>query len=202
MRKILILSMLSLAILIAGCKSGGEKAESDGFVSEESLGLRKTDLYSEVSTTGDAGVFDAVAPGQSELLERSFENAPPLIPHTTVGFLPIKASVNLCLTCHDPKYAEATKSTPIPKSHMMDFRPEIKEVNGIIVAYQDDAHSNTVTEEYLGEKLANTRYNCSQCHVPQANITVELKNNFQPDFRDEALKNKSNFADVVAEGVR
>lgn len=191
-----------LAVAMAACNSGNEKSGSDGFVSEESLGLRKTDLYSETSTTGDAGLFNAAAPGQSELMERSFENAPPLIPHTTEGFLPIKTSLNMCLTCHDPKFAEATKSTPIPKSHFMDFRPEIKEVNGIVVAYQDDENGNTVTEKDLGDKLANTRYNCSQCHVPQANITVELKNNFQADFRNEELKSKSNFADVVDEGVK
>ena len=38
--------------------------------------------------------------------------------------------------------------------------------------------------------------------VPQANITVVLKNNFEADFRDEELKSKSNFAEVADEGVK
>lgn len=189
------------ALVLAGCQSGADRS-GDDFVTEESLGLRKTDLYSENTTEGDQGVFDAGAPGQGIVMERSFENAPPLIPHTTQGFLPIKANLNMCLSCHMPNVAEATKSTPIPPSHFMDFRPEIVEENGLVKAYRDDETMNTVTTEYLGDKLSNTRYNCSQCHVPQANITVELKNNFQADFRNEELKKKSNFSEVVDEGVK
>lgn len=190
-----------LAMIAAACQSGSKNAE-DEFVTEESLGLRKTDLYSENSTEGDQGVFEATAPGQGVLLERSFENAPPLIPHTTQGFLPIKANLNICLSCHMPNVAEATKSTPIPKSHFMDFRPEIVEEGGLVKAYDDDETQNTVTTVDLGDQLSHTRFNCSQCHVPQANITVELKNNFEADFRSEELKSKSNFADVVDEGVK
>lgn len=193
--------MCVLALIVAGCRTGST-GSADEFVTEESLGLRKTDLYSEDNTRGDNGSFNAAAPGQSERIERSFENAPPLIPHTTVGFLPIKANLNMCLTCHMPNVAPATKATPIPKSHFMDFRPDIVEVDGLVKAYDDNEHQNTVTTQDLGEKLANTRYNCSQCHVPQANITIVLKNNFEADFRSEDLKNKSNFADVVGEGVK
>jgi len=202
MRKNLLVTIIMVAILMAGCQSGNEKSEGDEYVSEESLGLRKTDLYSENTTEGDMGVFDAAAPGASQLIERAFENAPPMIPHTTSGFLPIKKDMNMCLTCHDPKYAEATKSTPIPKSHFMSFRPEIVEVGGVIKNYDDNEFSNTVTEKDLGEKLNHARFNCTQCHVPQANITVELKNIFQADFRNDELKNRSNFADVVDEGVK
>ena len=34
-------------------------------------------------------VFDAPDPGESQLEERSFENAPPVIPHNVDGLLPI-----------------------------------------------------------------------------------------------------------------
>jgi cytochrome c-type protein NapB len=206
MIKRLILFTIFLSIVAVACNSDGKgkktKKGETGFVSEESLGLRKTDLYSENSTEGDLGVFDAPAPGQSEMIERSFENAPPLIPHTTEGFLPIKKDQNLCLSCHMPNVAEAVKATSIPKSHFMNFRPQIKEKGGKIVAYQDNDKSNTVTIESLGDKLSNARYNCSQCHVPQADITVEVKNTFVADFRNENSKNRSNFADVVDEGVK
>jgi len=206
MTKKLILFTIVLSVFTVACNNNGDskkaKKGETGFVSEESLGLRKTDLYSENSTEGDLGVFDAPAPGQSEVIERSFENAPPLIPHTTEGFLPIKKDQNLCLSCHMPNVAEAVKATPIPKSHFMNFRPQIKEKSGKIVAYQDNDKGNTVTMQSLGDKLSNARYNCSQCHVPQADITVEVKNTFVADFRDEKSKNRSNFADVVDEGVK
>ena len=70
------------------------------------------------------------------------------------------------------------------------------------MAPANDEVKNTVTAEDLGNHLSNARYNCSQCHVPQAYTTVILKNNFKADFREDALKNKSNFADVLEEGVK
>lgn len=190
-----------LTLFAAGCQSGSEK-ESDGFITDEALGLRKTDLFSEDLARGDAGSFNAAPPGQSQVYDRSFENAPPLIPHSTAGFLPIKAGQNMCLSCHMPEVAPKTKATPIPRSHFMNFRPDIVEVGGKIRTYEDDETKNTVTKEDLGTHLSNARYNCSQCHVPQAYTTVILKNNFEADFRDDDLKNKSNFADVVDEGIK
>ena len=205
MIKKLILFAIVLSFFAVACnENSSKKADKadDGFVSEESLGLRKTNLYSESNTEGDLGVFDAPTAGQATNIERSFENAPPLIPHSNEGFLPIKRDQNLCLACHMPNVAEAVQATAIPTSHFMNFRPEIKEVDGKIINYADNEKGNTVTQESLGDKLSNARFNCSQCHVPQADITVAVNNTFVADFRDENLKSKSNFADVVAEGVK
>lgn len=204
MIKKLFLFAIVLSFFAVACnESGTKKADKgdDGFVSEESLGLRKTDLYSESSTEGDLGVFDAPAAGQSENIERSFENAPPLIPHTNEGFLPITRDMNLCLSCHMPNVAKDIQATAIPTSHFMNFRPQTKEQGGKVVLYSDNEKGNSVTMESLGEHLSYTRYNCTQCHVSQADITVEVKNTFVADFRDENSKSKSNFADVVDEGV-
>ena len=200
MHKRCFVFLLIATLFWVGCGSGTEK--TDDFISEESLGLRTTDLYSEDNTKGDAGSFNAAPPGQSQVYERSFENAPPLIPHSTTGFLPIKAGQNMCLTCHMPDVAPKTKSTPIPKSHFMNFRPDIVEKDGMVKIYEDDEHGNSITHEDLGNQLSNARYNCSQCHVPQAYTTVILKNNFKADFRNEDLKKKSNFAEVMEEGVK
>ena len=202
MKKIVLFVMVFSFVCVA-CNSGNNKKEEkkdSGFVSEESLGLRKTDLYSENNTEGDKGVFNAPAPGQSQTIERSFENAPPLIPHTVEGFLPIKKDQNLCLSCHLPDVAKAVKATPVPPSHFMNFRPDISMKGGKIIVYNDDETGNTVTKKHL-DKLNNARYNCSQCHIPQSNITVEVKNTFVADFRDKKLEKRSNFADVVDEGV-
>jgi len=192
--------LLLSGLFLYGCGSGSEN-KGDGFISEESLGLRHSDLYSEDSTSTVAARFDAAAPGQSQRYQRSFENAPPLIPHSTTGFLPITAKQNLCLSCHLPEMAPKTKATPIPRSHFMSFRPEIEKIDGKIWNYSDDAQGNSVTTTDLKGHLSNARYNCSQCHVPQAYTTVILTNNFEADFRKEELKNRSNFADVIKEGV-
>ena len=189
-----LLILLFLATLIFNACSGNNDE-----VSEEELGLRKTDLYSENDTLGQMAQLVKTAAGQSENIERSFENAPPLIPHTVEGFLPIKAKSNTCLACHLPELAEAAKATSVPVSHLMNFRPDMIEKDGKYFVNADEAN-NEVIEVKL-EKLSFTRYNCSQCHVAQADITVLVDNTFIAEFRNEEMKKKSNFGDNVKEGM-
>ncbi|RUM66794.1 MAG: nitrate reductase cytochrome c-type subunit; periplasmic nitrate reductase electron transfer subunit, partial [Sulfurospirillum sp.] len=49
--------------------------------------------------------------------------------------------------------------------------------------------------------LYQGRYNCTQCHVPQANIKPAVKNTFTPDYTSESDKHKSDLIDVINEGV-
>jgi cytochrome c-type protein NapB len=49
--------------------------------------------------------------------------------------------------------------------------------------------------------LYQGRFNCSQCHAPQANVKPLVENSFTPDFKDDKLKGKSNLVDVINEGV-
>ena len=78
-----------------------------------------------------------------------------------------------------PDVAKSVGATPIPPTHFMDFR----------------------TQKPLGH-LAEQRFNCSQCHVPQANVQPLVKNNFQPDYPTEDAKHKSHLIDVLNEGVK
>ncbi|MDH5682828.1 MAG: nitrate reductase cytochrome c-type subunit, partial [Spirochaetota bacterium] len=91
-------------------------------VSDKSLGLRKTSVFDEKGTTTPGAKYSKTGPGQSKKIARSFENAPPMIPHSTENFLPITKGNNMCLQCHMPAMAKATKATPIPKSHLYDLR--------------------------------------------------------------------------------
>jgi cytochrome c-type protein NapB len=50
--------------------------------------------------------------------------------------------------------------------------------------------------------LYQGRFNCSQCHVPQANVKPLVENEFQADFADDKLKSKSNLIDVMNSGVQ
>lgn len=173
-------------------------------VSEESLGLRKTDLYSEDKVAPAPVKYTDAAPGTSKRFDRSYENAPPLIPHSVDGLLPITKDNNQCLGCHMPDVAPSMGATPIPPSHFTNFRPMthldkeghiIKE--GVAIANTSDIKIVARQEK----KLYQGRFNCSQCHVPQANVKPLVKNTFKPDYRNPDEKHKSNLLDVINEGV-
>ena len=175
-------------------------------IPEEELGLRKTGLYTEDKVAPVDAKFDAAAPGQSKKIERSYVNAPPLIPHSVEGLVPITKNNNQCLSCHMPDVAKSMGATPIPESHFTDFRPETKLTkdgkivkDGKVVANTADV---TIAKFKKLKKLSPARFNCTQCHVPQANVKPLVKNTFTPDFKDEKLKSKSNLIEVINEGVK
>ena len=96
-------------------------------VTEAALGLRKTDLYAEeAATEGMAAQYNTAAPGTSQRIARAFQDAPPMIPHSVEGLLPIKTGNNQCLGCHMPEVAPSVKAVAIPKSHFTNFRPKHK----------------------------------------------------------------------------
>jgi len=181
-------------------------------VTEAALGLRKTDLYSEAKdTTGAAGVFDAPAPGASTKFERAFVNAPPMVPHSVEGLLPITQSNNQCLGCHMPEVAPAVKATPIPVSHFTNYRPTTVLKDGELVKEgqkvgMNEKMGNTsdivIAKAKKSDKLYQGRFNCSQCHAPQANIDTLVGNTFKPDGLTDELKSGSSLADAINEGVK
>lgn len=92
-------------------------------------------------------------PGEQEKIARSFEQQPPLIPHKIEGYR-IDFKVNRCLECHDRPFYKEEKAPKIGDSHYKDR--EGKELQHI----------------WMG------RYNCNQCHVPQANAQPLVSNTF------------------------
>lgn len=186
------------AIFVAGCTANQT-------VSEESLGLRKTDIYTEATTTGDKTMYGKIAAGESMKFERAYENAPPMIPHDVEGMLPITIDNNACVGCHEPAVAASMGATPIPKSHFTDFRPATTlSADGKIVKNGKTIRNTSdllVSEKSLSE-LSGTRFNCSQCHAPQSTGKLAVESVFQPDFRTSDLKDSSNLVDVITEGVK
>jgi cytochrome c-type protein NapB len=52
------------------------------------------------------------------------------------------------------------------------------------------------------DHLYQGRFNCSQCHAPQAKIDTVVGNTFKPDFGEgNELKAHSSLADAMNEGV-
>jgi cytochrome c-type protein NapB len=175
-------------------------------VSEESLGLRKTDLYSEASdTVGEATVYGKVPAGSSKRFDRAFENAPPMIPHDVEGMLPIKIGNNACTGCHLPEVAKSMNATPIPASHFASFRPTTAIGSDGRITKEGKGVSNTSdfkTVVHALEKLSSARFNCSQCHAPQSTQKPLVGNTFTPDFSSEGSMERSNLIDVINEGVQ
>jgi len=106
--------------------------------------------------TGKPGMntYTTAEPGETTVLERPYEIAPPLVPHS-VADLVIDRATNECLDCHmdGDELDEGHVATKVPSSHFVN--------------------------EYSGFKstgnVAGNRYYCLQCHVPQA-ATPSSKN--------------------------
>lgn len=155
-------------------------------VSDSEIGLRKHSLEDEKSLEIKNFTYSDKEAGEAKKFERAFLNAPPQIPHNVEDFLPITQDNNMCLSCHDlgadnerVKLSDE-EATPMPASHYYDLRNEKKL-----------------------DAISQARYNCVQCHAPQANIDSGIKNIFKPDFgKDELGKHRSNLLDVINEGLK
>jgi len=185
----------------------GNKKEVDELI----LGLRQTDLYSEKDeTSGVKTDYTRPAPGQSTRFERAYVNAPPMIPHSVDGLLPIKQDNNQCLGCHMPEAAKGMGATPIPKSHFTNYRPTTVLKDGELVKEGKTVGMNGEMGNVSDIKVAKVkklnhlyqgRFNCSQCHAPQANVDTVVGNTFQSDGLTDELKGHSTLADAMNEGV-
>ena len=194
MNKIFI-SLISIALLAGAC---GDAKKSEESAQNTPIDMSDEMLMSDESPLTEMPEYSKQRPGESSTFDRSFENAPPLIPHRVSGFLPIKIDDNKCLWCHMPDKAPEFKATPLPKTHLTSYRPRIVEEDG---KYRVDAEEGQVVETDLG-RFNSAMFNCSQCHVPQAQVTVEIPNIFDPDYRGSKEKSRSNLKDKMGEGVR
>lgn len=165
-----------LVFALAGCLTTTEKTYTS-----EDIGLRKTDLMQEGNMDLKNVQYISTPAGESKLIERSFENAPPLISHDVDGMMDITQDLNMCTTCHLPEVAEPLKATPMPKSHFVSM----------------------ISGKDLGDQMDEARYNCVTCHVPQAvGLAPLVKNTFNPDFRNKDSEYQSNLIDIMNEGVK
>jgi cytochrome c-type protein NapB len=175
-------------------------------VSERALGLRKADLYQEDKGTGRKTDYSRPSPGTSTRFERAYKNAPPMIPHSVEGLLPITKMNNQCLGCHMPEVAPSVGSTPIPATHFTNYRPETHMEDGKVI--KEGAALGAINTADI--KIAKTRksdtiyqgrFNCTQCHAPQSKTKTDVANTFRPDYGDDKSKAHSSLMDSMNEGV-
>ncbi len=202
----LTMSLALTSLLFVGCGGGADKATAPAEktqlkaeITEESLGLRKTDIYSENTTSASKTEYVTADAGTSVKFERAFQDAPPMIPHDVSDFLPITASNNACTGCHMPEIAPAMGATPIPKSHFFDMRPK-HNYDGKQFTKSIDNMKNETDVKNLTH-MSSARFNCSQCHAPQSQGNLAVENTFEAHYTREGGKFKSSWDEVVYESL-
>ena len=189
------ISLVAGALLMVGCGTDGLKSSEANVaaktITEESLGLRKTDLYTENSTIAVKTEYGTAQATTSTKFKRAFQDAPPMIPHDTIGMLPIKAGDNRCISCHLPEVADSVGATPIPVSHFTDFRPRAELKGGEVFIPVDNYKNEVLIRK--GDELQHARFNCSQCHAPQSQGNLAVENTFEPVYTSKDGASRSNW---------
>jgi len=192
LKKLLGLSTIAAVLLTVGC-GAAQKAQ---VVDESQLG------YGDLGTPPKVE-YSKAAPGTSKRFARSYENAPPLIPHTIEGMVPITLKQNACLQCHMPSVAQSVGATPMPPTHFKDFFFDTKKELIEQGVYEDEkAYKARLAKLAKKEDIAPQRYNCVQCHVPQANAKPLVENTFKPEYRNPEAKHKSMLHKNLMEGAQ
>lgn len=168
-------------------------------ISEESLGLRKTDIYAEDDTISEKTEYRSAQPGESSKIKRAFQDAPPMIPHDVTDFLPITRENNACISCHAPDIAPAMGATSIPGSHYLDMRPR-HTCDGVKFKKSIDNTKNETDVKRLTH-LNQARYNCSQCHAPQSQGNPSVENLFEAKYTKKDGEFKSSWDEVVLDDL-
>lgn len=86
--------------------------------------------------------------------QRAYRQQPPLIPHP-IDKYQINLKVNQCLRCHDWPYNAQENAPKVSETHYIDR-------NGVAL-----------------DRVASTRWFCTQCHVPQASASALVPNSFK-----------------------
>ncbi|MCL4432331.1 MAG: nitrate reductase cytochrome c-type subunit [Epsilonproteobacteria bacterium] len=194
----IISSLVAASILISGVFAAAAKKPID----ENQLGMRSSDLYSEVNAKPDGTNYNKDAAGTSKRIQRAYPDAPPMIPHDISDFGEITKDNNACLGCHMPDVATGVQATPIPQSHFTSFRPNVAlDTNGRFVEVGNDK----VVKTDLKGALWQGRFNCTQCHAPQHQGKLRVENKFKKDCLDPVgrkYEKKSYLMDHLEIGVK
>ncbi len=111
-----------------------------------------------------------------------------------------------------PESAKAMGATPIPVSHFTNYRPTtvlkngelVKEGKKVGLAKGDMGNVSDIkiAKAKKLDHLYQGRFNCSQCHAPQAKIDTAVGNTFKSDGLTEEFKSHSSLSDAMNEGVK
>ncbi len=109
----------------------------------------------ELSESSDAP--EVLKQNVERRFERGFRQQPPLIPHKVEKYQ-VNLKVNQCLRCHDWPYNVQENAPKISETHYTNR-------NGAAL-----------------DKVATSRWFCTQCHVPQMFVRALVPNTFKSAF--------------------
>ena len=199
----MMISLVATALIFGACSgvhnsiaaSTTEMTNVKPLISPESLGLRKSSLTSEEGVDSLPVTYSTAPAGTSTKIERAYQDAPPMIPHDVSDYLPITKENNACISCHMPDVAASMGATPIPPTHFMDMRPSDKVVDGKVEPSVNSLNNQTSIKKL--DHLYAGRYNCSQCHAPQATNKLACDNTFKANYIKKDGAYKSSWKDVM-----
>ncbi len=131
-------------------------------VDAKDIGLRKAPLLTIAPATPKAKI-KGVNPGKNRKLVKSYETAPPMVPHAVQDYLPIGLR-NQCLGCHTNPPKSYRGATLVPASH-----------------YRTRTGKTVRKAPSSVRKIYQGFYNCTMCHAPQTDAKPLVKNVFEGD---------------------
>lgn len=145
MKKTVSIALATLLASVIGCASTGP-------VSMRGSAVDSADRAPDIK----AYVGKAPSGGSAPLIARTFVGQPPMVPHTTDKYEPIKADDNACLECH---VTDDLNGKKMPKMGLSHFSKSIKEKDG-------------------SPAVEMSRFQCNTCHVPQVDAKPLVDNAF------------------------
>jgi cytochrome c-type protein NapB len=145
MKKTVSIALATLVVSVIGCASSGP-------VSMRGSNVDSADRAPDTKTytVKQAGV------GQEQLIARTFVGQPPMVPHTTEKYEPLKAEDNACIECH---ISDELRGKKMPKMGLSHFSKTLKEKDG-------------------SPMVEMSRFQCNNCHVPQVDAKPLVDNAF------------------------
>lgn len=173
-----VISLVTALVLGTAWISASAK---DALISEESLGLCKVGVEADSGLKDKPYTYKGAAPGSgNKRIPRAYDNCPPMIPHDIRDLPTITKDENACLMCHMPAVAADMGAIPVPKTHLTNLRK---------------------MEDLKGE-LYQGRWNCTQCHAPQAELDPAVMNKFKGMYHQKiGGEYKTNLMTTFKEGV-
>ena len=147
--------MAAAVVVVAGAVAWSVVSRDPAGLPDRELGLRKTPLADDQAPP--LVVFAGDTPGSNQRVPRTYVGAPPVIPHSLDGLVPITREDNFCVLCHASGGADTTGPPPVPRSHLIDWRG----APGVV-----------------RETVAGARWNCTACHVAQSTSPALVQNTF------------------------
>ncbi len=173
-----VISVVTALVLGTTWLSGAAQNKD---IADESLGLSKVSVDADTGLVEKPYTYKGTAPGAgNKRIPRAYDNAPPMIPHDISDLPIITQEENTCTSCHMPEVAPSVGAISIPPSHLTNLR-NMKDLKG---------------ELYQG------RWNCTQCHAPQAELDPAVMNKFKGAYRKKiGGEYKTNLIKTLRDGV-